>query len=342
MPRRSTSALASDDFDLLTIGRANMDLFSRDIGAGFEDITGFDAMVGGSPTNIAIGTARLGLHSVALTAVGDDEIAKFVRSFLSKQGVNTDYIPTKTEGKTAVAILGVQPPDTFPLVFYRDNAADLLIDRTDVDNAPMDRCQAVLFSGNAFAKGPCRDASLYALEKAIELGTERFIDLDLRPDQWSTPESFGQTMRQVLPKAGVLIGTEEEFYAALGDAPSGVMSGRSVTATELAELDTKLTELLPHAEAIVLKRGPRGVTIMTNDGQTVEPAGFEVEVANTVGAGDSFASGLIKSRLEGADWFTAGRYANACGAICVTRDGCSVAMPYASEVETFIAARGGT
>ena len=317
-----------------------MDLFSVDIGAGFEDISGFDAMVGGSPTNIAIGTARLGLKSVALTAVGDDEVAKFVRSFLTKQGVNTDYIPTKPEGKTAVAILGVQPPDTFPLVFYRDNAADLLIDRADVDAAPMERCRAVLFSGNAFAKGPCRDASLYALEKAQRLGKGRYLDLDLRPDQWPDAYSFGETMRSVLPRSGVPIGTEEEFYAALGSDPSGVMTGRHVTETELAELEEKLAELLSDVDAIVLKRGPRGVTIMTAE-ETFEPAGFPVTVANTVGAGDSFASGLIKSRLEGADWYASGRYANACGAICVTRNGCSVAMPYADEVDSFITERGG-
>ena len=317
-----------------------MDLFSVDIGAGFEDITGFDAMVGGSPTNIAIGTARLGLKSVALTAVGDDEVAKFVRSFLGKQGVNTDYIPTKPDGKTAVAILGVQPPDTFPLVFYRDNAADLLIDRADVDAAPMDSCRAVLFSGNAFAKGPCRDASFYALEMARNLGKDRYLDLDLRPDQWPDANSFGETMRSVLPQAGVLIGTEEEFYAALGSEPGAVMTGRAVTESELVELEAKLADLLSSVDAIVLKRGPRGVTIMTM-AETVEPAGFEVTVANTVGAGDSFASGLIKSRLGGADWFTAGRYANACGAICVTRNGCSVAMPYADEVDSFIRERGG-
>ena len=328
-------------YDLLTIGRANMDLYSQDIGASFGDITGFDAMVGGSPTNIAIGTARLGLRSVALTAVGDDEVGVFVRTFLENEGVVTDFIPTKTEGKTAVAILGVQPPDKFPLVFYRDNAADLYINDDDVDASPLADCRAVLFSGNAFAKGPCRDASFYASSKASVHDIKRFLDLDLRPDQWEPRTHFGETMREVLPWMDVIIGTEEEFYAAVGDNPDDVLNGGHVTSVQLAELEQKITGLLEHSEAVILKRGARGVSIFTPDGHVTEPEGFTVEVANTVGAGDSFAAGLIKSRLEGADWHTAGRYANACGALCVTRHGCSLAMPMAAEVDAFIAERGG-
>lgn len=328
-------------YDVITIGRVNMDLYSQDIGAGFEDISGFDAMVGGSPTNVAIGTARLGLKSAAITAVGNDEIAKFVRAFLDRQGVDTDYIPTKVDGKTALAILGVQPPDQFPLVFYRDNAADLHLNEEDIDNAPLDDTRAVLFSGNAFAKGSCRGASMYASRQASENGTLKFLDLDLRPNQWSSHTAYGETMRLVLPTMDVVIGTEEEFYAAVGDNPGSVMAGHAVTASQLAELEQKLTPLLDNLEAVVLKRGPRGVSIFSADGDVTEPAGFPVEVVNTVGAGDSFASGLIKSRLDGADWHTAGRYANACGAICVTRPGCSLAMPYAAEVDEFISQNGG-
>ena len=63
-------------FDLITIGRSNMDLYSSDIGADFVDITGFLPQVGGSPTNIAIGTSKLGLNTAALTAVGDDNVGK--------------------------------------------------------------------------------------------------------------------------------------------------------------------------------------------------------------------------------------------------------------------------
>ncbi len=325
--------------DLITIGRANMDLYSRDIGAAFSDVpSGFDAMVGGSPTNIAIGAARHGLVTIALTAVGDDEIGLYVKAFLAREGVVTDYIPTKAEGKTAVAILGVMPPDRFPLVFYRDNAADLYIDEADVDALPLGDARAMLLSGNAFAKGPCRDASFYAAERAAEHGLTRFIDLDLRPDQWSTPEAFSATMQRLLPSLDVVIGTEEEFHAALSAGASPAMSQHPLSPEDRHDVDRLVAELAGQIDMVVLKRGAAGASLVDSSG-THDVPGFPVEIVNTVGAGDSFASGLIARRLAGDSWVDAVRYGNACGAICVTRHGCSLAMPTSGDVAEFLRGR---
>ena len=89
----------------------------------------------------------------------------------------------------------------------------------------------------------------------------------------------------------------------------------------------------------MVKRGPKGVTIY-NHTESVDVQGFPVDVVNTVGAGDAFASGLIFGHLQGWDWNRAARLANACGAIVVTRHGCAKAMPTRDEIEQFIHARG--
>ncbi len=90
---------------------------------------------------------------------------------------------------------------------------------------------------------------------------------------------------------------------------------------------------------LVLKRGPRGVTVIGTE--RIEVPGYEVEVLNTVGAGDAFASGLIHGIVQGWEWRRAVRFANACGAIEVTRHGCSSAMPTVAEVMDFVGERGG-
>ena len=102
-------------YDLITVGRVSMDLFARDIGAEFHDITAFETGVGGSPVNIAIGASRLGLKSIAFTAVGDDEVGRFVRHYLSNEGVHTEYVGTKTGRRTGMAVVGVQPDS--PIAF---------------------------------------------------------------------------------------------------------------------------------------------------------------------------------------------------------------------------------
>ena len=326
-------------FDLITVGRVSMDLFARDIGAEFHDITAFETGVGGSPVNIAIGTSRLGLKSIAFTAVGDDEVGRFVRRYLSDEGVITDFITTKPERRTGMAVVGVQPPDRFPLLFYRENPADIHLSIDEAQALPLGDTRALSLSGTALSRGTAHDVSLFLAEQARGQRLTTFIDLDLRPDQWSHPLAFGLHIRRILPLCDVIIGTEEEFYAALSLTPESVMAGEEVR--DHGDLHNLLLGFCGESEAVlVLKRGDRGVTIFQGTAQTDVP-GYTVEIVNTVGAGDGFASGLIYGWSRGWDWVRAARFANACGAIVVTRHGCARALPRLNEVDEFMREREG-
>ena len=324
--------------DLITVGRVSLDLFARDIGADFHDITAFETGVGGSPVNIAIGASRLGLKSIAFTAVGDDPVGEFVRHFLANENVITDYIPLKPGRRTGMAVVGVQPPDRFPLLFYRENPADIHLTIEDAKKLPLVEARALSLSGTALSRGGAHDVSLYLAERARSHGVTTFIDLDLRPDQWSHPLAFGLHLRRVLPLCDVIIGTEEEFYAALSPTPEAVMAGESVSDRE--SLHHLLRDCAcEHDALLVLKRGERGVRLYENGSQTDAP-GFPVEIVNTVGAGDGFASGLIYGWARGWAWEEAARFANACGALVVSRHGCARALPHRREVEAFISDGG--
>src|SRR5581483_3710905 len=122
----------SKTYDLLTMGRSSIDLYSADIGAPFVEIGGFHAYVGGCPTNISVGTRRLGLRPALLTAVGTDPVGDFILHFLEREGVETRFIPRKPGRRTSAVVLGIEPPDRFPLVFYRDNCADIELSIDDV------------------------------------------------------------------------------------------------------------------------------------------------------------------------------------------------------------------
>jgi 5-dehydro-2-deoxygluconokinase len=299
-------------------------------------------MVGGSPSNIAIGTSRLGLRSIAFTAVGDDRVGDYVLRYFSDEGVITDHVVRKPGKLTSLALLGVQPPDHFPLSFYREDPADIHLTVADAAELPFASVRALMLSGNAFSRGTCADAARYCAEQGKSHGLTAYMDLDLRPTDWSDPRAYGLTLRSVFPHVDVVIGTEEEFFAALADHPDSVVAGSPLLDTDHGELDRRLTELLSNevVEVIVLKRGSRGVTVMTA-GEAIDVPGFPVAVVNTVGAGDSFASGLIRSRLAGWGWRESARFANACGAIVVTRHGCSAAFPTEDEVMSFTGTRGG-
>lgn len=341
MAEREPRTSPETRYDLVSMGRSNMDLFSQDIGEPFENITGFDAAVGGSPTNIAIGLARLGKRAAVLGAVGSDRVGDFVLRFLERENVETRYLPRKEGKLTSLSLTGVRPPSDFPLSFYREDPADIYVDSDDVAAVPFDRVRTVQISGTALSRGPCARAAREVAELCARLPVETYMDLDLRPSEWTEPRAFGEAVGDVLAHIDVVIGTEEEFYAALMPEPEKVWTGAAVPEADLPDLDAMIDGLVGRGpECAVIKRGERGATLLTADGR-LDVGGFTVDVVNTVGAGDSFAAGLIASRIDGLDFRRAVRFANACGAIVVTRHGCSVAFPRAEEVREFANSRGG-
>ena len=162
--------MGEPEFDLITMGRASLDLYSNDVGAPFTEIKSFAAYVGGSPTNIAVGARRLGLRTALLTAVGEDPVGDFVLKFLEVEGVSTEFIPRKPGTRTSAVLLGIEPPDRFPLVFYRENAADIQLTIDDVLATPIERALAFEFGGTNLAKEPSRSATFFAAERAHDAG----------------------------------------------------------------------------------------------------------------------------------------------------------------------------
>lgn len=312
-------------WDVLAMGRSSIDLYSNDIGAPFPQIRSFAAYVGGCPTNISVGTRRLGLRSALLTAVGEDPVGDFVLAFLDAEGVETGFIPRKPGRRTSAVLLGIEPPDRFPLVFYRDNCADIAFGIDDVLAAPLHDARLLLITSTGLSAEPSRSATVYAAERAASAGAAVFVDLDLRPTLWHDLRAYGPTLRSVLRYAAAAIGTEEEICAAGGDEDVSEAVGRLRDAG---------------AGTVVVKRGGRGATVFDGE-QTLHAEPFPVDVYNVLGAGDAFASGLIYGFLHGWDWRRAARMGNACGAIVVTRHGCANFMPYEAEVLGFVEERGG-
>ncbi len=333
-----------DRYDILAIGRSSIDLYSNDVGRPFPEITSFGAFVGGCPTNISVGTRRLGLRSVLLTAVGDDPVGEFLLKFLNDEGVETQFIVNKPGHRTSAVVLGIEPPDRFPLIYYRDNCADIELTIDDVIASPIAESRAVLISGTGLSKEPSRSATMYAAEQAKAMGCQVFLDLDFRADQWHDPRAFGVCVRSTLCNVDIAIGTEEEIKAAsLTDVSQMSIEHSQISNPTIeGDMDIAVTTILKAGvDALVVKRGSDGADIYLKDGNILHAEPFPVEIYNTLGAGDAFASGFIYGILNRWDWQKAARLGNATGAIVVTRHGCANFMPTMAEVNTFVEQKGG-
>lgn len=331
-------------YDVLHMGRSCIDLYSNDIGAEFVDIKSFGAYVGGSPTNMSVSGNRLGLKNIILTAVGEDPVGDFVLNFLNQENVITDFIPRKTGSRTSCVILGIQPPDKFPLIYYRDNCADNELNIDDVLATPMGQCKVFEFAGNNLSKEPSRSATIFAAELAKEKGLDVVLDIDFRPDQWRDARYFGTAIRSTMHAVDIVIGTQDEINAAMLVDPSKVNLTHSQISDAKVEGDTQVNieKILEKGPKVVIEKcGAEGCRLHEIDKTPVEVPGYPVEISNILGAGDAFGGGFLYGYVQGWDLYKAIRLGNACGAIVVTRHACSNSMPTYKEAMEFVDSRGG-
>ncbi|MEJ2559354.1 MAG: 5-dehydro-2-deoxygluconokinase [Anaerolineae bacterium] len=335
-------------YDTLHVGRATIDFYSNEVGAPFVDIKTFAAYVGGSPTNICVGARRLGLKAAILTVLGEDPVGDFILNFLEKEGIETGFITRKPGYRTGATVLGIEPPDKFPMVYYRENPADIQLSIDDVLAAPIAESRVLQFAGTNLSREPSRSATLFAAELARKSGTEVVLDLDFRPDQWHDPRAFGVAIRSTLPLVDIAIGTEDEINAAmLTDVRQMSLSHSQVSDARVrGDVDNAIRALLSLGpQAFLQKRGEAGVRVHVarGNGQVdqIDAPGFPVEIYNILGAGDAFAAGFLYGRVRGCDWYESARLGNACGAIVVTQHGCANFMPTYDEVMAFVEDRGG-
>jgi 5-dehydro-2-deoxygluconokinase len=344
-------------YDLVAMGRSSLDLYSNDIGAPFERITSFAAYVGGCPTNISVGTRRLGLRPALLTAVGDDQVGSFILHFLEREDVETRFIPRKPGRRSSAVVLGIEPPDRFPLTYYRDTCADIELTIDDVLAAPIASSRVLLITGTGLSKEPSRSATLFAAETARRAGATVALDIDFRPDQWHDYRAFGVTLRAALRLVDIVVGTEDEINAAmLTHAAQVNLTHSQVSDARVdGDLDAAIAALVGLGPRVLVQtrgaRGarvhvapataPEGAALYTTHTTRIDVPGFPVEVYNILGAGDAFASGLLYGVVQGWDWYKAARLGNACGAIVVTRHGCANFMPTNEEAMAFVERHGG-
>ena len=338
---------ADGEFDTLHMGRSSIDLYSNDIGKPFTEISSFAAYVGGSPTNISVGARRLGIRTALVTGLGEDPVGNFILDFLEREGVETKFIVRKPGCRSSAVVLGIEPPDKFPLVYYRDNCADIALTIDDVLAAPLDRCKVFQFAGTNLSLEPSRSATLFAAERARQSGAEVVLDIDFRPDQWHDPRAFGVAIRSALRLTDIVIGTEDEIKAAMLMDPADVEVTDSVSDTRVrGDVDEAIRKMLAMGPgALLQKRGSEGVGVHIagerGEIEHIDAPGFPVKVHNILGAGDAFAAGFLYGHVKGLGWYKSARLGNACGAIVVTKHGCANFMPTHDEVMAFVETCGG-
>ena len=324
--------------DVITIGRASVDLYGQQIGSRLEDIGSFAKSVGGCPANIAVGTARLGLRSALVTRVGNEQMGRFIREQLDREGVETAGMRTDPERLTALVLLAVEDEGVSPMIFYRTDCADMALCEDDIDEDFIASAASIVVTGTHFSRPNSDAAQRKAIRIARANGRKVVFDIDYRPNLWGLAghaagferyvksDRVSQQLSSVLPDCDLIVGTEEEIMIASGadSVPAALKAIRALSAA-----------------TIVLKRGAMGCIVY--DGAIPDDLeagivgkGFAIEVYNVLGAGDAFMSGFLRGWLKGEPHAVSATWANACGAFAVSRLLCAPEYPTWAELSYFV------
>jgi 5-dehydro-2-deoxygluconokinase len=329
---------AKTTLDVITMGRCSVDLYGQQIGSRLEDITSFAKSVGGCPSNIAIGTARLGLKSAIITRVGNEQMGRYVKEQFIREGVSTKGVVTDPTRLTSLVLLSVESDKSFPLIFYRDNCADSALNEKDVDEKFIASAKALLVTGTHFARHDNDKAQRKAMKLAKKHKRKIIFDIDYRPNLWGLAghdagdsrfiksSKVSSHLQTILKDCDLIVGTEEEVHVAGGseDTLKALKKIRSLSKA-----------------VIVLKRGPMGCVVYPDAiparlEEGIVGKGFPIEVYNVLGAGDSFMSGFLRGWLRDEPHDVSATWANACGAFAVSRLLCSPEIPTFPELQFFL------
>ena len=306
--------------DVLSVGRVSVDLYAKEANAGFDSAQSFTKSVGGSPTNVAVACARLGLATALATKVGDDEFGKYVINRLTEFGVDTGFIGIQPDAQTPLAFAALTPPETPTIVFYRGEAApDTSLTTASVSEQQIKQVKILWISQTSLSQGTTSATCLEWMAMR-EKGSHTILDLDYRPKLWASKEEARKMAGKAIALASIVVGNLEECEVALG------------TKDPNEAADMLLTQGVALA---IIKLGPEGVLIKSATQKVIIPS-HPIEVVCGLGAGDAFGGALCYGLLAGWELEKIGTFANVAGALVATRLTCADAMPTVSEIESML------
>ncbi len=309
--------------DVLSVGRVSVDLYAREPHVGFDGQQTFTKSVGGSPTNVAVAAARLGLHAAIATKVGDDGFGQYVRNRLADWNVDTAYVGTQAGGQTPLALAALDPPETPKVAFYRGAAApDTTITADDIPADVISAAKVLWISQGTLAQGSTADACLTWMTQRGR-APHTVLDLDYRPALWSSEEAARAKAQEAIALSTVVVGNREECSVAVGtDDPDAAADVLLAAGVSLA----------------IVKLGADGALLATAEERwRITP--LPIDLVCGLGAGDAFGGALCYGLIHAWDVPRIGRFANAAGALVSTRLTCADEMPTVGELTTML---GGT
>ncbi len=309
---------------ILVCGEALVDLFV--LGEDGARLVA-EAVAGGSPFNVAIGLARLGCPAALCTALSTDRFGRLLTDVLNKEGISLDYA-MRTPRLTTISVVATNRDGQPQYSFHGEGAADRSITVADLKPELDREIEALTFGSFTLVVEPVAEAYLMLAQR--EAGRRAIcLDPNIRPSVIGDLGNWASQFRRFLRTATIVKASEEDIAVAYG---------ASIAISEVVR------DWMAQGPAlVVVTRGAKGAVAFLGE-RAVEVPGREVNVVDTVGAGDTFSAALLvglrraarlaPERIAGLDAETLGSvltYAVAASSITCSRRGAD--LPTAGDVD---------
>ena len=265
--------------------------------------TSFTGCGGGPAANGAITVARLGLQSAFVGYLGHDIFGNAHLEELQEAGVHTGLV-ARGEHSSALSVVMVKPDGSRALVNYRKPESFLAAGSVDCSNV---RSKVILFDGHEpnisppLARSARQRGIITVLDAgSVHSGTEELAGM---VDYLVCSEHFGLDFTGAATEAGAL------------------------------------EALNAYAPNVIITLGQRGLVWKNRAGSGSLKA-YKIKAVDTTGAGDVFHGALAACLAQKKEWLASLRYASAAGALCCTKIGARLGIPFREEVEDFLQRQG--
>jgi 5-dehydro-2-deoxygluconokinase len=312
--------------DLICLGRAGIDLNPLEFNSQIEEVTTFKKSVGGSPANIAVGAAKMGLKVGFIGRVANNGIGRYIVQYFIKNNIDTASIIFDEKAANSLALTEVLTPNQCGAIFYMDHTADQNLNCGNIHEEYIRKSKSLLISGTALAQSPSREAVFLAVEYAKKNNTKVIIDLDYRAYAWKSLEETAIYYSLLCEKSDIIIGTREEFNVLeLWWDKKNINDKKSA--------DRWIDK---GSELIVITKGKDGSVAYSKDGEVIRFGIIPAKEKKTFGAGDAYASSLLACIIKGKSIEKSILYGAVSASIVISRTDCTEAMPTEKEIEEII------
>jgi len=306
--------------NFLLIGRAGVDIYPDPPGTKTENANKYVTHLGGSSANMGVQLTKYGGSCSLLTRVSNDALGKFAINQLDSYGVKSDLVKLEdNESRISFAIVESTVVDHQSII-YRHKAADLFLNKNDIENSNLENYECILITGTSLAAEPSRSAVLYALKLAKEKKIPVIMDIDYRPYTWESEDKAKEIYNLAGDYCSGIIGNDDEFAILSGNYDDGLSYAKKIS---------------KNCDLVIYKMGEKGSITFANN-EEIQRGIFPVKPLKPTGAGDAFMGSLIGAILKKYALQKAIEIGSAAAAIVVTKVGCAPAMPDLDEVLDFM------